>query len=91
MQKKQAKFYLRYRILCKRQILHQDIEAFVFLIQKLSDPSVGGKKYGGDSSRALLQKATVKTFVFPPQTFIAWKEMGTKEAHTLPHQVGAFR
>lgn len=48
MQKKQAKFYLRYRILRKRQILHQDIEAFVFFIQKLSDPSVGGKKIMGE-------------------------------------------
>lgn len=91
MQKEQAKFYLRYRILCKRQILHQDIEAFVFFIQKLSDPPVGGKNYGGDLSHALPRKATVKTFVFPPQTLVAWKEIGTKEAWTLSHQVGAFR
>lgn len=36
---KQVKFYLRDCILCKGQILHKNIKAFIFFIQKLSDPS----------------------------------------------------
>lgn len=36
-----GKSYLRDRVLCERQVLHQDVQAFVFLIQELPDPSVG--------------------------------------------------
>lgn len=32
--------YLRDGVLCEGQVLHQDVQAFVLLVQELPDPSV---------------------------------------------------
>jgi hypothetical protein len=61
--------YLRDCILCKRQILHKNIKAFVFFIQKLSDPSEKRKKKTiGDIDQGSIERSQWTVFIFSLET-----------------------